>query len=193
MNITHRTVQRNFVRYMASNGWKRASLGNRKKIYGISDEIFTSEDGEILHVEVKPSNIILGELWRGVGQTVRILAKPNLKTVLVCPEKFGEIALSVMQNLNTGRIGLAIYDSECNFIPKLNIWGERNTEWLIEKGKVPKELRVTISKYNIGNTLLRCLKCRYRWIAKTECKAPSCPKCCSPHVVLSSIWDKDNE
>jgi len=191
--LTHRTVQKSFVHYMVNKGWKRIPNGKRTMVNGISDEVFISEDEEILHVEVKPGNTDLNELWRGVGQTVRILSEPKLKTILVCPEKFGKIALNVLRNLNTGRIGLAVYDSGCNFTPLLNVWGERDIKWLMKKSKVPKELRVTVSKYNIGNLMLRCLKCQYKWIVQKESNAPNCPKCSSPHVVISSIWNKNDE
>ena len=192
--LTHRTVQSKLALYMRSKGWRREKTSRHFVLNGISDEVFTSEDGQELHAEVKPEFIETNELWKGIGQTVRILAEPSWRAVLVCPEKYGDLLLKIFRELQTDRIGLLVYDSNGNFTPLLDVWGNRNSAWLdkestdIEKDTQLKVPEIDPGAILIGKTVLECLNCRHFWIARQQFSTArrTCPKCGTIRIRISN-------
>jgi len=133
---------------MKTKGWKQNTLGSHAILGGISDEIFTNEDEQELHAEVKPSNANISEVWKGVGQTLRILGNPNLRTILVCSEIYSVEIEKLFRLINTDRVGLLVYDSNGIFVPILDIWKTMDAKWLINTEDEEKIKRLEVHKLN---------------------------------------------
>ncbi len=151
MQLTHTVIQECLVQYMEENGWYERPKAIKKVCGGISDNVFVNEVGEILHAEVKPETVEQMEIWTGIGQTLRILGVPKLKTILVCPSTYASLINSIFKTINSDRLGLLVYDSECNFIPVIDIWGDSKSSKSLDE--VLKNLLVPLDNSEISRSI----------------------------------------
>lgn len=138
--LTHRHVEAILKTFMEEHGWRRIERGkynfgnidakpgkgwrlkertSGKPRHGSAgilypDAVFTkgsvSENSTKIVAEVKPENVKMPEIMRGIGQSVRFLPFRKVKPYLVIPTKWYEILLSVFKELP--RIGIITYDNK---------------------------------------------------------------------------------
>tara|TARA_Y100000310_G_C20604872_1_gene774988 strand:+ start:1007 stop:1510 length:504 start_codon:yes stop_codon:yes gene_type:complete len=105
--ISHSAIQGILRIYMEAQGWKRI---NRHKYNGqnIVDAVYEKGQKTVL-VEIKPKLAKIGEIERGLGQTILYLTQGQY-AMLVCFSQWKELLTKVYKELNHPKLWLLTYN-----------------------------------------------------------------------------------
>lgn len=106
---SHSAIQNILKAYMETLGWRRINK-HKCNTQTIADAIYKKEHKTVL-VEIKPQLTGVGEIERGIGQTILYLLEGQY-AMLVCFSRWEKLLLKVYQELNHPRLWLLTYNED---------------------------------------------------------------------------------